>query len=98
MTRKITSQHFPVFAYYLLTEQLCKLCLVILVICMILTHVSFLDFDYLFERFQNFNETCKQLDLDHTTRRNLRYIMGQFRKMRAVMKNCVEESSTDNEK
>ena len=58
----------------------------------------FLDFDYLFERFQNFNETCKQLDLDHTTRRNLRYIMGQFRKMRAVMKNCVEESSTDNEK
>ena len=99
MTRKITRLHFPVFTYYLLTEQLCKLCLVTLVICTILIHVSFLDFNYLYERFIKFNETCKQLtNLDHITKRNLRYIMQQFRKQRAVLKNCLEESSTDNEK
>ena len=55
-----------------------------------------LDFDVLFQRYQNFNETCKGLELDHITRRNLRYVMAQFRKMRAVLKNQVEES-TDND-
>ena len=73
----------------------------------VLSHIShlhdtntcfFLDFNYLYERFLKFNETCKRLTLDQITKRNLRYIMQQFRKQRAVLKNCLEESSTDNEK
>ena len=94
MTRKITNCAFSSICLlftYCATLQ----------IMLIHTHDTnacfYLDFDCLFKRFQNFNEICKQLDLDHTTRRNLRYIMGQFRKIRAVMKNCVEESTTDNE-
>ena len=90
--------HFPAFDYYLLTMQLLQI---------VLSHISylhdtntcfFLDFNYLYERFLKFNETCKRLTLDQITKRNLRYITQQFRKQRAVLKNCLEESSTDNEK
>ena len=89
---------FQHLIYYFLTMQLLQI---------VLSHISYLhdtntcfclDFNYLYERFLKFNETCKRLTLDQITKRNLRYIMQQFRKQRAVLKNCLEESSTDNEK
>ena len=56
-----------------------------------------LDFDVLYQRYQNFNEICKGLALDHITKRNLRYVTSQFRKMRAALNQVTESSDTEHD-